>query len=220
MIWYNAKNEALGDYHVMRKTAIVTGGSRGIGLAIARQLAQDGYNLAILATREKSLVQENLRSIETRNAEVLYVQGSVENAQDRERLLTETVNRFGGVHVLVNNAGVGPKLRCDLLEMTGESWDRVMNTNTKAVMFLSQAVAKQMLLQSKDTSKRGTIINISSVSADVASVNRGEYCVSKAGVSMLTKLFAARLASEGIMVHEVRAGHHGNGYDQRCEAEV
>ena len=102
------------------------------------------------------------------------------------RLVEETVKTFGSIDVLVNNAGVGPSVRNDLLEMTEESWDRVLNINTKGTMFLTQAVAKQMLTQEQTGEKRGTIVNISSCSAVVSSVNRGEYCVSKAGVSMLT----------------------------------
>lgn len=190
----------------MRETAIVTGGSRGIGLAIAKQLAGDGYNIAILATREKEDYREALNALENEQAKVVYVQGSVERAEDRERLVRETVQAFGAIHVLVNNAGVAPKVRSDLLEMSEESWDRVLDINLKAAMFLSQAVARQMLTQETADGRRGTIINISSVSAEFSSVNRGEYCVSKAGVSMLTKLYAHRLAGDGIYVHEVRPG--------------
>ncbi len=190
----------------MRKTAIVTGGSRGIGLAIARQLAGDGYNIAILATREKEACREALDALESEQAKVLYVQGNVEHREDRERLVLETVQAFGAIHILVNNAGVAPKTRGDLLEMSEESWDRVLDINLKAAMFLTQAVAMQMLRQESADGRRGTIINISSVSAEFSSVNRGEYCVSKAGVSMLTKLYAHRLAGDGIYVHEIRPG--------------
>jgi NAD(P)-dependent dehydrogenase (short-subunit alcohol dehydrogenase family) len=188
----------------MKKTAIVTGGGCGIGLAIAKQLAEDGLDIAILDTRD--LEPETLRAIRDRGAEVLYVQGDVARAADRERLLMETVQAFGGVHALVNNAGVAPKARADLLEMTEESWDYVLGVNTKANMFLTQSVARQMLRQEIVGKKRGVIINVGSCSAAVSSVNRGEYCVSKAGVSMLTLLFADRLASEGILVNEVRPG--------------
>ena len=113
---------------------------------------------------------------------------------------------FGRIDVLVNNAGVAPLVRADLLEMSEESFDRVMGINTKGNMFLTQLVAKEMLNQEKLFKKRGTIINISSCSAEVSSTSRGEYCVSKAGVSMLTKLYADRLAGEGILVHEIRPG--------------
>ncbi|NLI22821.1 MAG: 3-ketoacyl-ACP reductase [Clostridiales bacterium] len=190
----------------MKKTAIVTGGSRGIGLAVAKQLARDGYNIAVLATRDPEIYRGHLREIETEGAQLLYVKGNIGVAADRERLLSETVRTFGGVHLLVNNAGVGPKVRNDLLEMTEESWDYVLGINTKGTMFLTQAVARQMIRQEPVGKKRGTIINISSCSAVVSSTNRGEYCVSKAGVSMLTTLFADRLSREGILVHEVRPG--------------
>ena len=116
------------------------------------------------------------------------------------------VREFGGIHVLVNNAGVAPLVRSDLLDMTEESFDRVLSINTKGNLFLTQLVARQMLRQSVTGKKRGTIVNISSCSSEVSSVSRGEYCVSKAGVSMLTKLFADRLAPEAILVHEVRPG--------------
>jgi len=116
------------------------------------------------------------------------------------------VDEYGGIHVLVNNAGVAPAVRNDILEMTEESFDRVIGINTKGTMFLTQAVANQMLKQDITGKKRGTIINISSCSAVVSSTGRGEYCVSKAGMSMLTKLYADRLAGESIPVHEIRPG--------------
>ena len=190
----------------MKLTAIVTGASRGIGLAIAVQLAKDGYNIAVLATRDAEEYVDHIREIEAEGAQVLYVKGNISIAEDRQRLVSETVKTFGAVHLLVNNAGVGPKQRNDLLEMTEESWDRVVGINTKGAMFLTQLVAKQMISQKQEGKKRGTIINISSCSSVVSSTNRGEYCVSKAGVSMLTTLFADRLAAEGILVHEVRPG--------------
>lgn len=191
---------------MVNKTAIVTGGSRGIGLAIAKQLAKDGFNIAVMATQDLLAHQENIMQIQELGAQVLYVQGSIAQGLDRERLVAETVKAFGGIHVLVNNAGIGPKVRNDLLDMTEESWDHVLGVNTKGTMFLTQAVARQMLRQEPVGKKRGTIINISSCSAVVSSINRGEYCVSKAGVSMLTMLFADRLAPEGIFVNEVRPG--------------
>ncbi|HWS42306.1 MAG TPA: 3-ketoacyl-ACP reductase [Pseudoflavonifractor sp.] len=190
----------------MKATAIVTGGSRGIGFAIARQLGLDGFHVVIIATRAQSDCRENLDLLAADGTDYLYIQGDVCDAKDRERLVGETVARFGGIHVLVNNAGVAPKVRADLLDMTEESFDRVIGINTKGNMFLTQAVARQMLKQEPLGRKRGTIVNISSCSAVVSSINRGEYCVSKAGVSMLTTLYADRLASEGILVHEVRPG--------------
>ncbi len=190
----------------MKKTAIVTGGSRGIGLAIAKKLAEDGYQLAILATQDPEIHQSSMDGLRALGVEVLYVKGNIGDGADRERLVAETVKTFGAIHVLVNNAGVGPRVRNDLLEMTEESWDRVLGINTKGNMFLTQRVAKQMLTQERVGKKRGVIINVGSCSAEVSSISRGEYCVSKAGVSMLTKLFADRLAADGILVNEVRPG--------------
>lgn len=190
----------------MKKTAIVTGGSRGIGFAIARRLGLDGFAVVIFATTPEEKNRENLNLLASDGTEYHYVQGNIGSTEDRRRLVDEAVSRFGGIHVLVNNAGVAPKVRGDLLEMTEESFDYVIGINTKGTMFLTQAVANQMLKQPKVGKKRGTIVNVSSCSAEVSSVNRGEYCVSKAGVSMLTTLYADRLAREDILVHEVRPG--------------
>jgi len=183
----------------MCKTAIVTGASRGIGYAIAKELEKQGYAIINFDLQDND---ENW----------LQVQGSIANADDRQRCLDAVIAKFGRVDVLVNNAGVAPNVRADLLDMPEESFDRVMNINCKGTFFMSQLIAKQMISQSVGAdaksarTKKGTIINISSCSADVASVNRGEYCISKAGTAMTTKLFAARLAEEGIFVHEIRPG--------------
>jgi len=186
----------------MKKTALITGGRRGIGRAIAARLSRDGFNVAINGVNPP---EEGDRFADIAG-EYAYIQGDVSKADDRERMLDETLKRFGAIHVLVNNAGVAPKVRADLLEMTEESFDYVLAVNTKGNMFLTQAAAKIMMKQPPEGKKRGTIINVSSCSAEVSSVNRGEYCVSKAALSMLTLLYADRLASEGIFVHEVRPG--------------
>ena len=190
----------------IRKTAMITGGSRGIGLAIARQLACDNYNLALLHTGASSNYQSTFEELRSLGAEVLVVKGNLACKDDRERFVEETVARFGRIDVLVNNAGVGPLERCDLLEMSEQSFDHVIGINLRGTLFLTQKVAKQMLKQPIKGKKRGVIINISSISADTASINRGEYCISKAGISMLTSLFATRLSGEGIFVNEVRPG--------------
>lgn len=190
----------------MKKTAIVTGGSRGIGFAIARQLGLDGYQIVILATTPLEKNQDNLMLLEEDGTPYHYVQGNIGEQEDRLRLVREAVEAFGGIHVLVNNAGVAPKVRTDLLEMTEESFDRVLSINTKGNMFLTQAVAKQMVSQEQVFANKGHIVNIGSCSAEVSSITRGEYCISKAAVSMLTTLFADRLAPEGIVVNEVRPG--------------
>ena len=191
----------------MKQTAIVTGASRGIGYAIAKKLGEDGFNIVIMDMNRKEDYQQNFDALTEAGIDYLYIQGNICDAGDREKLIAQAVEKFGGIHVLVNNAGVAPKVRADLLEMTEESFDRVVGINTKGNMFMTQAVAKQMLKQQWDgKKKRGTIINISSCSAVVSSTGRGEYCVSKAGVSMLTTLYADRLARDGILVNEVRPG--------------
>lgn len=190
----------------MKKTAIVTGGSRGIGFAIARQLGLDGFNVVICASSPAAKSQSNLDLLEKDGTPYHYVMADIGSHDDRLRIVSEAVKAFGGIHVLINNAGVAPKERADLLEMTEESFERVVGINAKGNMFLTQAVAKQMLTQPLDGAKRGTIVNISSCSSVVSSTSRGEYCVSKAAVSMLTTLYADRLAGEGILVHEVRPG--------------
>ncbi|MDR3166904.1 MAG: 3-ketoacyl-ACP reductase [Treponema sp.] len=190
----------------MKKIVIVTGGTRGIGFAVSARLGEDGFALALVGTREEGSCRQSLEALKALAPDILYIQADVSKGEDRKRIVEKTMERFGAIHVLVNNAGVAPKSRTDLLEMTEESYDLVMNTNTKAVMFLTQLVVKRMLSQAVSGGKRGTVINIGSCSAEVSSVNRGEYCVSKAGISMLTKLYADRLAREGIFVHEIRPG--------------
>jgi NAD(P)-dependent dehydrogenase (short-subunit alcohol dehydrogenase family) len=190
----------------MKKTAVITGGSRGIGFAISLRLAREGFNIAAAGTREEASCRDNLERLSAAGADWIYVRADVSLSADRSRIIDEAAGRFGAVDLLVNNAGVAPKQRADLLDMGEESYDYVMDTNTKSVMFLTQLAVKRMLAQPLRGKKRGTVINISSCSAEVPSVNRGEYCVSKAGISMLTKLYADRLAGDGIFVHEIRPG--------------
>ena len=190
----------------MKKTAVVTGASRGIGFAIAKQLGLDGFNVVMVATGDRSRNADAIAKLEDEGITVAYVQANIASHDDRLRIVSEAVERFGRIDVLVNNAGVAPLQRADLLEMTEESFDRVVGINTKGNMFLTQAVARQMISQDPVDGRRGVIVNISSCSSVVSSTNRGEYCVSKAGISMLTTLYADRLAGEGILVHEVRPG--------------
>lgn len=190
----------------MKKTAIVTGSSRGIGFAIARQLGLDGYNIVMVATGPLEKNQATLDALKAEGIDCIYVQANIGDHDDRLAILRAALDAFGRVDALVNNAGVAPKVRADLLEMSEESFDRVVGINTKGNMFLTQAVAKQMIGQEPLNGRKGVIVNVSSCSAEVSSISRGEYCVSKAGVSMLTKLYADRLAGEGILVHEVRPG--------------
>lgn len=190
----------------MKKTAIVTGASRGIGLAIARQLGRDGYNIVMVATGPQQKNQAALDSLTAEGIPCAYVQANIGDHDDRLKIVAAALAAFGRIDALVNNAGVAPLVRADLLEMTEESWDRVLGINAKGNMFLTQAVANQMIRQEPLDGRKGVIVNVSSCSAEVSSTSRGEYCVSKAGVSMLTTLYADRLACEGILVHEVRPG--------------
>ncbi len=191
-----------------RKTALVTGGSRGIGFGIASCLAREGWNLVINGMRMEDDVQQPLEELRSHGVEVHYARGDIGSAEGREAILTVARKASGtALNLLVNNAGVAPRDRLDLLEMTQESYDHVMETNLRGPMFLSQAVAGDMVAARRnDPSFEGTIVNVSSISATVASVNRGEYCIAKAGLSMVTELFAARLGEEGIPVYEVRPG--------------
>ncbi|MFA5450135.1 MAG: 3-ketoacyl-ACP reductase, partial [Clostridia bacterium] len=170
------------------------------------ELGKDGYNIAIMDLNAKEQCQDNLKLLDDNGIDYIYLEGNICKALDRQRIIEETVAKFGGIQVLVNNAGVAPASRADLLEMTEESFDRVVGINTKGTMFMTQSVANQMIVQELINGKRGNIINISSCSAEVSSTGRGEYCVSKAGVSMLTTLYADRLAREAIFVNEVRPG--------------
>lgn len=190
----------------MKKTAIVTGASRGIGLAIARQLGRDGYNIVMVATGPQQKNQAAVDSLTAEGIPCAYVQANIGDHDDRLKIVAAALAAFGRIDALVNNAGVAPLVRADLLEMTEESWDRVLGINAKGNMFLTQAVANQMIRQEPLDGRKGVIVNVSSCSAEVSSTSRGEYCVSKAGVSMLTTLYADRLACEGILVHEVRPG--------------
>jgi NAD(P)-dependent dehydrogenase (short-subunit alcohol dehydrogenase family) len=191
----------------MRRVALITGGTRGIGLGIAECLARDGFDLALCGTRPSEDVAALVDGFSAVGAQVLYVQADVSDDAARRRLVDEVKTRFGRLHVLVNNAGVAPSTRADILEATEESFDRVLSINLRGPYFLTQACAKWMIEQKQaDAAFRGCIINVSSISATVASVNRGEYCISKAGVSMTTQLWAARLGEFDIPVYEVRPG--------------
>lgn len=185
----------------MKRTALITGGSRGIGLGIATHLARRGFNLAINGVRDKAAVEETLVQLRALGVEVIYCQADVGNSEQRAGMLQQVLDHFGALHVLVNNAGVAPKERKDILSTTEESYDRLMDMNLKGAFFLTQAVANVMITQ-----QEGCIINVSSISATIASVNRGEYCISKAGLSMMTQLFAVRLGEYNIPVYEVRPG--------------
>src|SRR5690625_1229461 len=190
----------------MPKVAMVTGGNRGIGLGITQRLLDEGYAVASLATRgEPAELMAELRE----RGEVIYVRGSVSELDDHQRYVDAALEAWGRIDVLVNNAGVAPQVRDDIVVATPESYDRVMDINLRGPYFLTQLVANQMIDQRQGEpgdQVHGTIINVSSTSAVTVSTNRGEYCISKAGMAMATQLWAARLAPEGIMVYEVRPG--------------
>ena len=196
----------------MPAVALVTGGNRGIGLGITRALLADGYAVSILATREEPAdVLAELRELAGADDRVRYVRGSVADPADHGRYVRDAVDSWGRLDVLVNNAGVGPTVRDDLLDAGTESFDRVLGINLRGPYFLTQAFARAAIglrgpIEGLPERPVGTIVNVSSISATTVSTNRGDYCISKAGVAMATQLWAARLAPEGIVVYEVRPG--------------
>lgn len=200
----------------MDKYAVVTGACGGIGYATVQRLVQDGYKVLASSARpaEKALGM----FVDYQDA-VNYFSADIGTKSERDAII-KRISKLPRVDVLVNVAGVAPKVRADLLEMSEESYDRVMEINTKGTLFLTQAIAKLMLEQTPDEKgQRGYIINISSVSAYTSSVSRGEYCISKAGVSMITQLFADRLAAHQITVNEIRPGIIATGMTAPVKAK-
>ena len=192
-----------------RPTAIVTGAIRGIGRACAVALAKAGFNVLLndLPVPDNvSLSQSLVDEIKESGAESMFLGCDVGDVDRHSSLLQETLSRWGRIDCLVNNAGVGVVKRGDLLEVTSESFDRCVQINTKAVFFLSQTVARHMLQRGEVSGQHRSIINVTSSNAVAVSISRGEYCVSKCASSMTTRLFAVRLAAEGIGVYEVRPG--------------
>ena len=184
---------------------LVTGGARGIGAGIVRSLAAAGHNVGFCGRAEVGSCDDFLAELKANySGNFAYFCCDVSNSSDREKLLGDFEATFGSIDALINNAGVAPNVRADLLDMGEDSFDRVLGINLKGPFFLTQAVAKRMLNSSSANFK--CIINIGSVSADYASINRGEYCLSKSAVAMATKLFSVRLADDGICVYEIRPG--------------
>lgn len=189
------------------KTALITGGSRGIGFGIAECLAKDGYDLAINGVREEFNVVEILEELRSHDVRVIYCQGDISSQESRRSIIDKVQQEFGQLNVMVNNAGVAPKERNDILKATEDSFDYVVGTNLKGTYFLTQLAANWMVEQKlAEEEFEGCIINVTSVSSTVASVNRGEYCIAKAGLSMMTQLYAARLGEYQIPVYEIRPG--------------
>jgi len=185
------------------RVALITGGTRGIGLGVARALVKDGWSLALSGLRPRDDVADIVSALTKNGGTVEYFSADVASAADRARLLDGVIARFGTLHALVNNAGRAPRTRADLLEATEESFSEVLGTNLQGPYFLTQAFARVLVERAEP---RSAIVFITSVSAEMASPNRGEYCVSKAGLSMAARLFALRLAAHGIPVYEVRPG--------------
>jgi NAD(P)-dependent dehydrogenase (short-subunit alcohol dehydrogenase family) len=199
----------------MNPVALITGASRGIGRGIALELAKLGYDLVVnFAANEAAARQTAADCVVTaktrgRAVRAASCQADVSVSADRQRLIAFTREQFGRLDLLVNNAGVAPTVRADILEATEESFDRLMAINVKGPYFLTQLAARWMIEQARNPKseiRNPQIVTISSVSAYAASTNRGDYCVSKAGLAMLTPLFAARLAEHGIRVYEIRPG--------------
>lgn len=189
------------------KVALITGGTRGIGLGIALSLAEAGYDLALNGQRDETSVEEILNEVKNYGVEVIYCQGNIANNDSRLAILQRIMEHYGQLNILINNAGVAPKERKDLLQVDEASFDWLMEINLKGPFFLSQAVAKWFKKQkAANNDFEGCIVNITSMSANVASINRGEYCISKAGLSMMSQLFTVRLSEFNIPVYEVRPG--------------
>lgn len=193
-----------------RPVSLVTGAGRGIGRGIAIELAKLGHAVIINYAGNATAAEECLQLVRAAGGDGITVRADVAAAEDRARLVETTINAYGRIDLLVNNAGVAPNVRADLLEAGEESFDRLININLKGPYFLTQRVARQMINQVQRGAVNNfglpRIVTISSISAYTASINRGDYCIAKAGLAMMTKLFAARLAEFGINVYEVRPG--------------
>ena len=187
--------------------AIVTGASRGIGRAIAKQLAADGFGVLVNYYRSADAAADVVKEVRSAGGTAVAVQADVGAAAGRNALIDAVDEHFGQLDVLVNNAGITSQGRKDLLDATEESWDVVMDTNLKGPFFLAQLAARRMItdMQNGNTS-RGTLINISSISGQAVSTNRADYCIAKAGMQMMTWLYASRLAEQNILVYEVCPG--------------
>lgn len=195
------------------KVAIITGAVGGIGYATVEKFNKEGYAIVAMDIVNEEIGNEKLKGV----SDFIYVSGNLASSEDRAKLVSSAIEKYGRIDVLVNVAGVAPKVRNDILEMTEESYDFVMDINTKGTLFLTQMVANQMIKQEKVNGIKGYIANVSSCSAYTSSTSRGEYCISKAGATMITKLFADRLASEGITVNEICPGIIATGMTEKVK---
>jgi len=200
--------------------ALVTGGSRGIGRGIVLGLAKAGYDIALNYARNEEAAREVAGKAVEPGGECLLAQGDVAISADRGRIMNAVRERYGRLDLFVSNAGIAPRVRRDILETTEESYDEVLATNLKGPYFLAQMVAREMInLKKREREASPRIVFVSSISASVASVNRGEYCISKAGLSMTAQLFAVRLAAEGIPVFEIRPGIIATDMTEKVKAK-
>jgi NAD(P)-dependent dehydrogenase (short-subunit alcohol dehydrogenase family) len=191
----------------MKKTALITGGTRGIGLGIAKKLAQEGIDLALNGVRPESEVQEVLGELRQLGVRVEYFSGNIAEKTDRESILNGVKAKFGVLNFLINNAGVAPRVRADVLDVAEEDFDHLMDINLRGTFFLTQAFANWMVeLKKADDHSDFSVITITSVSARLASTNRAAYCMAKSGLSMMNQVFAVRLAEFGIPVFEIQPG--------------
>lgn len=190
----------------MQRVAIVTGSSRGIGRAIALDLAAAGHAVVVNYASNQSAAEEVVAEIATRGGKAVAMKANVALAADREALVDAALQNWGRIDVLVNNAGITSPGRLDLLEATEASWDQVFDTNLKGPFFLAQQVAKAMVAQPTQGEAPRTIINVSSISAFAVSTNRVDYCIAKSAMQMMTWQLATRLAEHGILVYEVCPG--------------
>ncbi|MBW1697671.1 MAG: 3-ketoacyl-ACP reductase [Deltaproteobacteria bacterium] len=190
-----------------KPVALITGSRKGIGLGIALELASSGFDMVLNGSSAIDSAIDAMGKVKAAGARVRYIQTDISNSKDRDRLIAETQDSFGRLDILVNNAAVAPLVREDILKANEQSFDRLISINLKGPYFLTQLAANWMILQKKEDPNRDPkIINVSSISAYTASPLRGDYCISKAGISMMTALFAARLAEYGIGVFEIRPG--------------
>ncbi len=190
-----------------KKIAIITGSGRGIGRGIAIQLARVGWNIVINDVGNPEPPQETLELVRAEGSDGIIVLADVTSSVERERLVEETLNSFGRIDLLVNNAGIGPRQRLDILETSEQSMNEVLAVNLIGPFFLTQLVARKMIeLVDQKVVEHPKIVNIGSISAFTSSTSRAEYCISKAGVAMTTLLYADRLAKNGINVYEIRPG--------------
>ena len=191
----------------MRKVALITGGTRGIGLGIAQKLAQEGIDLALNGVRSQSSVEDVISELRKEGIQVEYFPGNIAEKNDRDSILKGIKEKFGHLNFLINNAGVAPRVRADVLEVEEEDFDHLMGINLRGTFFLTQAIVRWMVEQKNSSpSSDFSVVTITSVSAKLASTNRVAYCMAKSGLSMMSQVFAVRLASQKIPVYEIQPG--------------